>query len=212
MKTRACSAVAALAVVTSTLLVACGAGPLYPTPTLTPAVGFTNGVSEVPEGFRIFLEYKHRSDPHWDECPRVVQQLGVPEYATSFYFDGDRLHALSPCWQTGECYPRAVLIRDCYHPNSADVAEGDYWCQYKAIDTLPAAIGEVGIVLRAIDKEGTVVVEIEGQPYYICSGGHWQRMIETTDNYAGETCDHTQTTSLTNYGLIANDEIAIETK
>jgi len=71
-----------------------------------------------------------------------------------------------------------------------------------AVDRLPEA-KYGGPTLRAVDKQGAAVVEIDGQTFYIYPRHDWERTVQT--DYDG--CPATQTDTLTNFGLLRDDDM-----
>jgi len=165
----------------------------YPPPMLTPAVDFADGVSEVPEGWTLLLEYRSIV-----EC--IGCRCGIGHsLAGSYSFDGKRVQGTT----TGSANRSRVLIGQ-FSQRSSSGGLSMIAPAITAVDSLPEA-RYGGPVLRAVDKQGAVVVEIDGQTFYIYPGGHWARTME----YKGGDCPETHTVTLTNFGLLPNEQIDV---
>jgi len=165
---------------------------------LTRAVGFVDGVSEVPEGWMLFLSYEWVLDATGRTCRRGEKVYGSNIEGVRCHFGGNRLHVDGTTLTTSG--QSRILI--CEESNRKRGGLSTVSSGARAIDGLPETL-DGDLRLRAVDKHGTIVIEIDGVPYYIHPSDHWQRMIETQDN----DCDAIRTDSLTNYGLLRDEQI-----
>ena len=160
----------------------------YPPPMLTPAVDFADGVSAVPEGQTLLVEYQ-----------RIASGKGVCEGvwwdhpAPAYQFDGKQLRGVV----TGPSSNRSRVLIGNIIFRSAN-GRGGETTSITAVDLLPQAIGN-GIVLRAVDKQGAIVAEINGQSFWIYPDSRWEMTVErqegacrATERYTVRTRASTQ--------------------
>ena len=173
--------------------------PTYPTPMLTPAVDFADSVSEVPEGQTLLIQYSTIAsgvggcDGFWYD-----------ELAPAYDFDGSHLYGtvISTYLATLPNRSRVLIGKKDSRGSNGRGGEDAF---IEAVDLLPQAIDD-GIAVRAVDEQGAIVVEINGQPFWIYPGSHWSATIarQYGDCRVGESV------TLTNFGLLRNEQIDID--
>ena len=123
-------------------------------------------------------------------------------FGSSFYgysFDGKRVQG-----ETQKTANRSrVLIGQIDERTNGNLST--IFAYVTPVDTLPEATYG-GPRLRAVDKQGAAIVDIDGQPFYIYPGSHWERTTATQDG----SCPATRTDTLTNYGLLRNEQIVVD--
>ena len=170
------------------VLAGCVAPPTYPPPMLTPAINFVDRVPEVPEGWTLHISYGTVLDATGKPCRGpVIYGSSIKGKggwgAIGCYFDGDRLHVYGTTLKTTG-RSRILICTGTNRTRGGLSTIGAGTVQ--AVDWLP--VRTYGFpTLRAVDKQGAVVVEIGGQAFYIYPGGKWDGTSETTDG----NCDAT---------------------
>ncbi|NOT06252.1 MAG: hypothetical protein HOP27_16795 [Anaerolineales bacterium] len=168
------------------------------TPSLERAVNFEKGISKIPEGYYIFLEFRSRNVCS-DEC-HCAPEAPAPLYEIT---------------SAGELWIERDLEG---FPASSSPIVGffvfnDWGGRVYAMDTLPFTL-QPGIApsdttiatVYSVDAEGTAVVEVYGETYFIKPGQAWT----DSGNMRREPpagCHISYSTSLTNFGLFSQTQI-----
>ena len=177
-------------------LLGCSSTPS--TPSLERAVNFEKGISKIPEGYYIFLEFKYRSVCS-DKC-NCAPEASAP------------LYEITPA---GELWIERDLEG---FPTSSSPIVGffvfnNWGGRVYAMDTLPFTL-QPGIapsdpiiaIVYNVDAEGTAIVEIYGETYFIKPGQAWTDSGDMKrEPPAG--CRISYSTSLTNFGLFSQTQI-----
>ncbi|MBI3176236.1 MAG: hypothetical protein HYZ25_21130 [Chloroflexi bacterium] len=172
------------------------------------AVNFEKGISKIPEGYSIFLEYVGRSVCS-DQC-NCAPEAPAPLYE---FTSSDELWIERDLGvtSTGEPWIEKDLegLPTLSSPIVGFFVFNDWGGRIYVVDTLPFTLdpGDTPIAtLYSVDTDGTAVVEVYGETYFIKPGQSW------TDS--GDTrreppfgCHISYTTSLTNFGLFSQKQI-----
>lgn len=177
-------------------------------PPLERAVDFETGVSEIPEDHYLFLEFRNRnvcsakcncapeaSAPLYEITPEgelwIERDLGVTSTGESWLETGSEGH---PTLSS----PIVGLF-----------VFNDWGGWIFVMDTLPFSVdpGDAHIAtVYSVDAEGTAVVEIYGETYFIKPGQSWTDSGDMPrEPPAG--CRISYSTSLTNFGLFSQSQI-----
>ena len=164
-----------------------------PTPELAPAVEFADGVLDIPAGQALFVEYLTVVSGE-GSCDFLA--IDFPEY--SF-----RSGRLTGSVENSVADPSCMLLGEM--ARRTGTAGTGMAGTLAAIDSLPYPITG-GLVLRAVTAEGALVLDVDGQPYWLNPGDSWQK---TREDRTGD-CRETQTSIVTNYGLLLHDNIELK--
>jgi hypothetical protein len=168
------------------------------TPSLERAANFEKGISRIPERYYLFLEFRSRSVCS-DEC-NCAPEAPAPLYEIT---------------SAGELWIERDLEG---FPTSSSPIVGffvfnDWGGRVYAMDTLPFTL-QPGIApsdtiiatVYSVDAEGTAVVEVYGETYFIKPGQAWTDSGDMRrEPPAG--CHISYSTSLTNFGLFSETQI-----
>jgi len=183
----------------------------YPPPMLTPAVDFADGVSEVPDGQALFVEYFNFTS-FGEKCPPAA----IAEPWEGYYFT-DRYGQSSRVLRT-DGHLEAPHVMPSANGSRVLVGTGNnYWNKLSAVDSLPYVLSDNGriyvggpsadqIGLRCVTKQGALVVEINGKSAWINPGQSWSKTEVHRDGY----CWITYTSTLINHGLLLDQQIHLK--
>jgi hypothetical protein len=175
-------------------LAACQTGlAAAPTPTLEPAINFEKGISQIPKGYYVFIELRHR-----EECSSECQC--APEAPAQSRYNLTASNEL-------------VTDQENIIPALSSPIVGFFGSDRRAkgmlyvIDTLPYQIPPYDWVrFYNVDAQGVVTVELVDKTYFIKPGQSWvdggDVMHEPPDG-----CHVTYSTSLSNHGLLPQAQI-----
>ncbi len=182
------------------------------TPPLERAVNFEKGISKIPEGDYIFIEFKSSSVCS-DEC-NCAPEAPAPLY--EFTSAGELwIVADLGVTSTGELWIEEDVdgLPTLSSPILGFFVFNDWGGRVYVMETLPfelkpgiAPSDTIFATVYSVDAEGTAVVEVFGETYFIKPGQSW------TDNGdmrqeppAG--CHVSYSTSLANFGLFPQTQI-----
>jgi hypothetical protein len=181
--------------------------PLPPAPTLPPAPDFVEGLSEIPEGKHLFVEYWQASDGESSSgtCPNAAM-IDFPTYSynsgvldTSGLDLGRGIRNLAP--------PPMGFFG--YGESRHGAMGGGVSSQLHTIEALPYVTPPYEqAVIHSVDAQGAIVAEIQGNTYLIEPGRSWIRRVE---NDPTPECHTITTYRLINYGLLDNDPVETHT-
>lgn len=170
--------------------------PTTTTPMLSPAVDFIDGVSEVPEGQTLLVEYQQQASGEGD-----CGSFWYDELAPGYDFADGQLYGII---QGSTSNQSRVLVGHMEYRGSS--GRGGWTSFVKAVDLLPGWIADGLTTLRAVNDQGAMVVEIDDQLFWIPSGSNWAWTLE---RQVGD-CRMTERNTLTNLGLLRNEQIHLE--
>jgi hypothetical protein len=171
-----------------------GCSPALKNPQLERAADFEKGVSNIPKGYFIFLELSG-SNVCSDEChcaPAPVR----PAY--NFTASGE-------LWTDLESLPAALAS-----PTVGFFGYGNWRDKLFIMDALPFNLQPYDdttvATLYSVDAQGTAIVEIAGETYFIKPGQSWTDSGEVRQEPPAG-CHVSYTRRLTNYGLLPQTQI-----
>jgi hypothetical protein len=167
--------------------------PIPSLPTLEPATKFDEGVSQVPNGYFIFIEIRTYSICS-SECqcaPGPVRQLYDVDSSGVLWTDLFNLDQ--------------ILTK----PIIGFFGFGDWRDQLYVIDSLPYRIPPYdAAIVHSIDDKGIVVMEYYGKTFYIKPSESWTNNgKQKREPPIGCIIDYGST--LTNYGLLSRTKIQL---
>lgn len=179
------------------------------TPTLEHAVDFEKGVSGIPEDQFIFFEYRSRSDCSV-ECHCAAVEASAPLYEITpegeLWIERELGFALTgEPWLETDSQGRQSLSA----PIMGFFVMNEWGGQIHVVDALPfsAIPSDTTIAtVYSVDADGTAIVEIFGETYYLKPGQSW---TSSGDIPQGEPlgCHTSYNTSLTNLGLFSLSQL-----
>lgn len=169
---------------------------VHPTPVLTPALDFVDGMSEVAEGQALFVEYWIRTTGEGD-CEQIY--IDFPTYSFQGNLTGEGFHELPA--------NRSRIIVGIGYSLGGTAGSG-ISSSLAAVDLLPYEIGRSHpkVVLRAVAGDGALVAEIDGERLWIPPRKRWRYVVETQ---VGGNCRETDVITLDNRGLLSNEQIDV---
>jgi hypothetical protein len=188
------------------LLQACSSTPS--TPSLERAVNFEKGISNIPQGYFIFLEFFSRSVCS-DKC-NCAPEASAPLYEFTstgeLWIERDLGFA-----STGKPWIEKDLdgLPTVSSPMAGFFVFNDWGGRIYVLDTLPFTLdpGDTPIAtVYSVDAEGTAVVEVYGETYFIQPGQSWTDSGDMRRE-PPEGCRISYSTSLTNFGLFSQTQI-----
>lgn len=187
------------------------------TPSPDPAIDFEKGISNIPEGYYIFLEYSGRSECS-SECNCAPTEARAPLYEITstgeLWIESDLL-GVDP---TGKSW----VIKDSegiltlsdpiagffVYNNDASVG------QVQVVSPLPFTLIPFTFTFDAlavatiysVEADGTAIVEVYGETYFIKPGQSWTESGDwSREPPAG--CRISYSNRLTNFGLFSKTQI-----
>lgn len=168
------------------------------TPSLARAVNFEKGVSKIPEGYYLFLEFRYR-DVCSDKC-NCAPEAPAPLYEIN---------------SAGELWIERGLegLSTSSSPGIGIFVFNNWGGRVYAMDALPFTL-QPGLApsdpiianVYNVDAEGIAVVEIYGEAYIIKPGQSWTDSGDMKrEPPAG--CHISYSASLTNFGLFSQAQI-----
>jgi hypothetical protein len=179
------------------------------TPSLERAVDFEKGISNIPEGYYLFLEYFGRSACSGEcNCPVVEAPAPLYEITSSGELWIERDLGVTP---TGESWIRKDLEGrlTLSSPIAGFFVFNDWGGGVYVMDTLPFTLtpGDTAIAaVYSVDAEGTAVVEIFGETYFIKPGQSWTDSGDVRQE-PPKGCHVSYSTRVTNFGLYPQTQI-----
>lgn len=191
---------------------------LIPTiPPLEPAIDFEKGISNIPEGYYIFLEYFGRSECS-NECNCAPTEARAPLYeitsAGELWIESDLLGVDS----AGKSWIRKDLesILTLSDPVAGFFVYDDDSSigQVQVVDPLPftlipftfTADAPAVATVYSVEADGTAIVEVYGETYFIKPGQSWTESGDwSREPPAG--CRISYSDRLTNFGLFSKTQI-----
>jgi hypothetical protein len=189
------------------LLQACAPTPLVPS--LERAVNFEKGISKIPQGNYLFLEFRSKSVCS-NECNCAPEAPAAPLYeitpAGELWIERDLgLTSTGQSWLETGSDGRPSL----YSPILGFFVFNAWGGRIYVMDILPFTLRPGDTTMATvynIDAQGTAVVEVYGETYFIKPGQSW---IDSGDRWqeppAG--CHVSYNTSLVNLGLFSQSKI-----
>lgn len=167
--------------------------PTSSPPSLERADNFEQGISKIPEGYSLFLVFDARSVCS-DEC-NCAPEAPAPLYEFT---------------SEGELWIKAL---DGFPVSSSPIvgffAFSNWGGGVYVMDTLPFTLAPgdstIATVYR-VDAEGTAVVEVYGETYFIQPGQAWTDSGDVQQE-SPPGCYISYSTSLTNFGLFPQAQI-----
>ncbi len=175
-----------------------------PTTTLTlqPAVKYTEGLSEIPPGQFLFVEYWVTTSGT-GQCDGAAM-IDFPGYL----FSSGTLDAPNVDLGRGRRNSLTSVIGLFGMGESrAGAMGGGISSRLDVIDTLPyALVSNKEAIIHSVDAQGTIVAEITGETFFIKPGQSWLRQNEVDPS---PQCHQVTTARLTNYGFLDKDQVQI---
>ena len=166
--------------------------PIPLIPTLEPAANFEKGISQVPKGYYIFIEFSYR-----DVCSTECQCAPGPvkpsyNFTTSGELVTDQENII-PALST------PIVGFFGYDPTARD--------RLYVIDTLPYKTPPYDeVTIYSVDSQGTATMEVDSKTYFIKPGQSWTDSgVLKREPPTG--CHISYTTRLSNYGLLTKAQI-----
>lgn len=186
-----------------------GCSSVPATPTLERAVDFEKGVSNIPEDQFFFFEYRSRSDCSV-ECHCAAAEAPAPIYEITP--DGELWIERELGFNlTGEPW----LVTDAQGDQSLSgpimgfFVMNEWGGQIHVVDALPfsAIPSDTTIAtVYSVDADGTAIMEIFGETYYLKPGQSWTDSGEVQQGVP-LGCHTSYSTSVTNYGLFSLSQL-----
>jgi hypothetical protein len=167
--------------------------PFSSNPPLELAVTFEKGVSQVPQGYYVFIEYSYR-----DECSAACQCAPGPVKPNyNFTSSGELVtdqEDILPALST------PIVGFFGYDRRARD--------QLYVIDSLPYQTPPYDeFIIYSVDAQGTVTVDVDGIPYFVRPGQSWTDRGSVSQAPAG--CTISYNSRLSNYGLLPQAQIQL---
>lgn len=172
-----------------------GCSTTPPTPSLERAVDYEKGISNIPEGYYIFLEFR-TSSVCSDECHCPVVEAPAPLY--EFTSAGE-------LWIERDLQDFPTLSS----PIAGFFVVNDWGGHVYVVDALPFTLepGDTTIAtVYSVASDGTAVVEVFGETYFIKPGQAWTDSSEIRQEPPAG-CRVSYSTSLANFGLFSETQI-----
>jgi hypothetical protein len=183
----------ALIVLLVTLQASCATrtnGKGTPIPPLKPAYNFEKGISQVPEGYYVFIELTGYTN-YSSACNKAPAPVRVLYDITA---EGD-------LWTDLFNLPEALAS-----PIVGFLGYGDFQNELQVIDSLPYTVRPYGeATVYSVDDQGVATIEIQGKTYFFEPGQSWSMRGAQSEPPLG--CRVTYGSRLTNYGLLPRSRI-----
>jgi hypothetical protein len=186
------------------------AAPILATPSLEHAVNFEKGTSKIPEGYYIFIELRGRNVCS-DEC-NCAPEARPPLYEFTsagelWIKEGLGVTSTGESWLERDLEGRLTLSSPIvgFFVDDEDSGFG----QVHVVNTLPFTLepSDPSIAtIYSVEADGTAVVEIYGETYFIKPGQSWTDSGDWRREPPPE-CRISYSKSLTNFGLYSQTQI-----
>lgn len=161
-------------------------------PTLEPAINFEEGLSQVPAGYYLFLEFYGRST-YSPECNMAPGPPAPPNYN----FASGELMTSQPNITTALSSPIVGLFGLALSPHN----------MLYVIDNLPYKVPSYdGLILHSVDAQGIATVEIAGKTYLIKPGQAWTDSGDVKQEPPAG-CHSAYLSRVSNLGLLSKAQI-----
>lgn len=159
-----------------------------PTTELSPAIDYSEGVCEIPQGKYLFLKYSsHMSCSSACDCPvNEPPDSAISRSGDRVYYQSSRVNGNFKPWDPEDTTKGFIIY-------------GWFEDQIFTFDNMPYEIPNTGKPIVGCEPSGLVYVEIDGEAFELEAEKSWSSQSIADE---GDRCYRTYTVSIGNSGLV----------